>query len=300
MQEDVVKCIREASEIAVDVKRMAQRLIGMFLETLQIRMRPAEELIRQDLARNGMKMTEADRYKALHDAITEDERESLGFLCDKIVPKAAEIDQDDGTSPTGPPSQESQLKLSSTSLFASSCLTSSGIEARSMKGMSLHREHSGAIGRWSAFSRAFKERIDTSDALHLSPSSYQNTTVTSTLDFEGWMRFKNPVFIIKHVVANIDPMGVYNLKRRRVGHQGAIKLYSLYWINFHLQQVEDTKPKDYRSSCYIPTGSVVTDVSSQSASLQVERETGCEVQEGSGGGHAFRTDNNRRWSGLLP
>ncbi|KAG9063428.1 hypothetical protein KI688_004311 [Linnemannia hyalina] len=58
-------------------------------------MRSAEELRRRDLARNGMEMTEADRQKARHDAITEDERESLDFLCDRIAPKADEIDQDD-------------------------------------------------------------------------------------------------------------------------------------------------------------------------------------------------------------
>lgn len=105
VQEEVVKCIKEASEAAADVKRMAQRLIGRFLETLQIRMRLAEDTRWRELARVGVEMSEADRQKSRYNAITEDERKSLDFICGRIGPKA-KLDQDDGGSSNAVPLDE--------------------------------------------------------------------------------------------------------------------------------------------------------------------------------------------------
>ncbi|KAF9284831.1 hypothetical protein BGZ88_009765 [Linnemannia elongata] len=85
------------------------------------------------------------------------------------------------------------------------------------------------------------------------------TTVTSTNDLETWIGGKEPGFIIKHFVCDIDPTGLSNRQKRKTGHRGAINLRSLSEIGDHLQFVEHTKPKDYHQKGYIPQGSIRTD-----------------------------------------
>ncbi|KAF9138940.1 hypothetical protein BG015_002208 [Linnemannia schmuckeri] len=331
MQEEMIKCIRETFEIAVDVKRMAQRLIEKFLETLQIRMRSAEELRRQDLARNGMKMTEADRQKARHDVVTKDERESLVFLCGRVAPKADGFEQADGDCNSGSsdavsldaedkgdrhfqffqcpftylytknlPNRNSKSgkavetfihvlvrlelfdiirdrsdineRLVFTPSILAKALKKKGLLADdsyiALNELMPNKQRIAPLTSQQTFV-AFSERdlasffwqrgVLRQRLVDLALADEDSATITSTADLEEWMGFKEPGFIIKHFVADIDPTGISNRKRRKAGHRGAIKLYSLGRIRCHLQQVEDTKPKDYWSGDYIPTGSVVTD-----------------------------------------
>ncbi|KAG9061132.1 hypothetical protein KI688_007762 [Linnemannia hyalina] len=85
------------------------------------------------------------------------------------------------------------------------------------------------------------------------------TTITSTNDLETWIGGKEPGFIIKHFVCDIDPTGLSNRQKRKTGHRAAINLRSLSGIRDHLQFVEQTKPKDYHQKGYIPHGSIRTD-----------------------------------------
>ncbi|KAF9316077.1 hypothetical protein BGZ91_005633 [Linnemannia elongata] len=95
---EVINCINEGSALAVDIKRKAQRLIGAFLEMLQIRMKAAEESKRQELRKAGKTMLESERLEARRDAVTVDERDTLDYLCGRIEPltnKCDDADADD-------------------------------------------------------------------------------------------------------------------------------------------------------------------------------------------------------------
>jgi hypothetical protein len=85
------------------------------------------------------------------------------------------------------------------------------------------------------------------------------TTLTSTSDLESWIGGEEQGFIIKHFVCDIDPSGLSNRAKRKAGHRATISLRSLSEIQDHLQQVQQTKPKDYHQKGYIPHGSIRTD-----------------------------------------
>ncbi|KAF9110698.1 hypothetical protein BGW39_004613, partial [Mortierella sp. 14UC] len=76
---------------------------------------------------------------------------------------------------------------------------------------------------------------------------------------ETWIGGKEPGFISKHFVSDIDPTGPSNRQRRKTGHRAAISLRSLGEIQEHIQFVEQTKPKDYHKKGYILHGSLRTD-----------------------------------------
>lgn len=98
LQLEVINCINEGSALAMDIKKKAQRLIGAFLEMLQIRMKAAEESKRQELRKAGKIMLESERLEARRDAVTVDERDTLDYLCGRIEPltnKCDDADADD-------------------------------------------------------------------------------------------------------------------------------------------------------------------------------------------------------------
>ncbi|KAG0276890.1 hypothetical protein BGZ97_009998, partial [Linnemannia gamsii] len=97
VQQEVVDCLQEAVQLAANVKRNAQRLIGEFVETLAVRMQAAEETKRTDLQKASppRTMTDADRRKARRDAVTEDERKILTHLCECLKPNDTGKEQQD-------------------------------------------------------------------------------------------------------------------------------------------------------------------------------------------------------------
>ncbi|KAI8606022.1 hypothetical protein EDD21DRAFT_79589 [Dissophora ornata] len=95
--------------------------------------------------------------------------------------------------------------------------------------------------------------------VELALSDEDSTILTSTIDLEAWIGGREPGFIIKSFISDIDPVGLSNRQKRKAGNRGAIKLLSLDQIQNHLQLVEETKPKDYHRSGYIPQGSIRTD-----------------------------------------
>ncbi|KAF9537310.1 hypothetical protein EC957_008485 [Mortierella hygrophila] len=76
-------------------KREAQRLIGIFVETLRIRMDSAEEALRIKLPPGKLTVSEEQRTKAHRDAVSDTERKILDHLCERIKPKDDDEDDDD-------------------------------------------------------------------------------------------------------------------------------------------------------------------------------------------------------------
>ena len=93
VQQDVVECIKEASRLAVDVKREAQRLIGQFLEKLSTRI-DAEVAKASSQKKNGERLSESERLKARWDALSDGEREILHYLAGNIKPKEVGQEED--------------------------------------------------------------------------------------------------------------------------------------------------------------------------------------------------------------
>ncbi|KAG0251742.1 hypothetical protein BGZ95_006820 [Linnemannia exigua] len=92
----------------------------------------------------------------------------------------------------------------------------------------------------------------------LALSDEDSTTLTSVSDLENWIGGREPGFIIKNFISDIDTVGLSNRQRRKTGHREATKLLSMSQIRDHLQFVKETKPKDYYRSGYIPQGSIRT------------------------------------------
>ncbi|KAF8928312.1 hypothetical protein BGZ47_001697 [Haplosporangium gracile] len=78
-----------------DKKREVQRLIGVFVETLRIRMDSAEEILRIKLLAEKQTMTEEQRIKARRDAISDTKRQILDHLSERIKLKDENEDDDE-------------------------------------------------------------------------------------------------------------------------------------------------------------------------------------------------------------
>lgn len=94
LQRLVMECLQVATCLAAEKKREAQRLIGVFVETLRIRMDAAEETLRVKMLSETPPMSEEQRIRARRDAITEVERKILDRFCDRIKLKDADTDVD--------------------------------------------------------------------------------------------------------------------------------------------------------------------------------------------------------------
>ncbi|KAF8924165.1 hypothetical protein BGZ58_002101 [Dissophora ornata] len=79
-------CIQEAVQSSAKVKQNAGRLIGMFVETLAVRIHAAKETKKTELQEVSplRAMTNADRHKARRDAVTVSERKILTHLCQRL------------------------------------------------------------------------------------------------------------------------------------------------------------------------------------------------------------------------
>jgi hypothetical protein len=87
----------------------------------------------------------------------------------------------------------------------------------------------------------------------------EGSPANSMVDIDCWISGKEPGFIIKAFIADIDPTGISNRKKRKAGHRGAIELLSLDQIREHIQLVRNTPPADYRRKNYLARGSIRTD-----------------------------------------
>ncbi|KAG0286082.1 hypothetical protein BGZ98_005234 [Dissophora globulifera] len=95
VQQQVMKYIQEATQLAAGVKRKAQRLIGQFVETLRDMMNEKEETLRVMLHSENKTMSEAERIRVRKRAISDNERKILDYLCDRIKPMDENGDEAD-------------------------------------------------------------------------------------------------------------------------------------------------------------------------------------------------------------
>ncbi|KAG0219994.1 hypothetical protein BGX33_010569 [Mortierella sp. NVP41] len=80
-------------------------------------------------------------------------------------------------------------------------------------------------------------------------------------DVDNWIATKEPGFLIKRFLADVDPQGLTSRQRGKMGYRAAIRLLSLDDIRTHLQNLEDPSfdPNNYSRKGYILRGSVRTD-----------------------------------------
>ncbi|KAK3821500.1 MAG: hypothetical protein J3Q66DRAFT_152665 [Benniella sp.] len=80
-------------------------------------------------------------------------------------------------------------------------------------------------------------------------------------DMSNWIGCKEPGFLIKRLLVDVDPEGLTVRQRGKIGCRGQVKLLSLDDIREHLQALSrpDFNPSTYSRKGYVLRGSVVTD-----------------------------------------
>ncbi|KAG0036537.1 hypothetical protein BGZ82_004071 [Podila clonocystis] len=83
---------------------------------------------------------------------------------------------------------------------------------------------------------------------------------TSIKDVQEWVASKEPGFLIKRFLADINPTNLTARKRGKVGHRAAIKLLTIDQLEDHLRMLDDNdfQPETYTSKEYVPRGSIRT------------------------------------------
>ncbi|KAI1285632.1 hypothetical protein EDD11_000737, partial [Mortierella claussenii] len=81
------------------------------------------------------------------------------------------------------------------------------------------------------------------------------------VDIQNWIGEKEPGFLIKQFVADIDPQGLRGRKKRKAGRRAKIKIWSLNTLEEHLRGLEGPgfQPGSYITNGYISRGSILTD-----------------------------------------
>jgi hypothetical protein len=80
-------------------------------------------------------------------------------------------------------------------------------------------------------------------------------------DFQRWIARREPGFLIKRLLVDVDPQGLSSRQRGKAGHRAAVKLWSLENIRTHVQRLEqpDFNPTDYHDKGYVLQGSIRSD-----------------------------------------
>lgn len=81
------------------------------------------------------------------------------------------------------------------------------------------------------------------------------------VDVQGWIGEKEPGFLIKNFIADIDPENLTSRQRGKSGHRAKIKLWPLDALKSHLEEIEEPgfQPRNYVKNGYISRGSLLTD-----------------------------------------
>ncbi|KAF8946282.1 hypothetical protein BGZ52_008872, partial [Haplosporangium bisporale] len=86
--------------------------------------------------------------------------------------------------------------------------------------------------------------------------------VHSTLvEVQAWIGDKEPGFLIKNFIADIDPKNLTSRQRGKSGRRAKIKLWTLDALKSHLEEFEKPgfQPRNYVKNGYISRGSLLTD-----------------------------------------
>ncbi|KAF9367554.1 hypothetical protein CPB97_005585, partial [Podila verticillata] len=80
-------------------------------------------------------------------------------------------------------------------------------------------------------------------------------------DVQGWISEKEPGFLIKNFIADIDPENLTSRQRGKSGCRAKIKLWPLDALKSHLEEIEEPgfQPRNYIKNGYISRGSLLTD-----------------------------------------
>ncbi|KAF9537187.1 hypothetical protein EC957_008687 [Mortierella hygrophila] len=202
VQREVVKYMQEAPRLAADVKRVVQRLIGHFIETLQNRMDRAEEDQRTNLE-SIETTTDHIVKREVYDSVRNltDIKVAMPFTPGHLIRFV-----------TDQLAKEMKLMYDRGSL---------GLQ---------NEEREFVAFFWKR--RPLKDRMTHLDTL-------DNTTVTSTIDLVKWLSGKKPGFLFKNFIADVTPQGLTSRQRRKAGHRAAVKLLSLDQIRNHLDVVNN-------------------------------------------------------------
>lgn len=84
---------------------------------------------------------------------------------------------------------------------------------------------------------------------------------TSLADVHDWIGRKEPGFLIKQFIADINPDNLTSRQRGKAGNRAAFKLLSLDDLRSHLEMLDDPKfqPETYTCKGYVSRGSLRTD-----------------------------------------
>lgn len=89
-----------------------------------------------------------------------------------------------------------------------------------------------------------------------------NEGVAPTIqDVQEWIGTKEPGYLLKRYLVDIDPSDLTSRKKGKAGHRAGIKLMSLKALRRHLRKLDDPTfdPKDYTVKGYVSRGSILTD-----------------------------------------
>lgn len=57
-------------------------------------------------------------------------------------------------------------------------------------------------------------------------------------DFQRWIGRRQPGFLIKRLLVDVDPQSLSSRQRGKAGHRAAVKLWSLEDVRTHVQRLE--------------------------------------------------------------
>jgi hypothetical protein len=69
-------------------------------------------------------------------------------------------------------------------------------------------------------------------------------------DLFGWLGEKEPGYLIKHFISDVDPEGLTQRQRGKAGYRGAVKMMSVGEIKNHLSSLRPEDPKVFKAKNY--------------------------------------------------
>ncbi|KAG9061324.1 hypothetical protein KI688_007302 [Linnemannia hyalina] len=235
----------ECSRLAADKKREAQRLIGIFVETLRIRMDSAEEALRIELPPEKLTVSEEQRTKARRDAVSDTERKILdhldlkGFGARDLLPKDKDEDEDKDKGKKEKTSPGIVVNYLIDWLVTSHFYDPVGGEVRS-------RSRCPILLRADLDHRKLRVPQQAHQQQQANSTSHYLTAAVCIVFRTGvgdWIGSKEPDFIIKHFICDVGSEGLTSRQKKKAGHRAAVRLWTLDDIRSRLQQFlqEDEK-----------------------------------------------------------
>ncbi|KAG9062117.1 hypothetical protein KI688_006843 [Linnemannia hyalina] len=271
VQKLVVDCTQDASHLAADKKREAQRLIGVYVETLRDRMNAAEDKLKTKLLleKPPVVMSEEQRIDARRDAVTNVERRILDHFSGRITGQDMDNSQDevDDSSKSSESSTDLDDKRKGFDLDNIVPRDNSKDKDKSqVKGTGVGAVLNDFID-WlteKSFYKPKRGRGELNETMLYTPT-YLVRSVAGQLTLE-----LNKVY--GHGSHELYKKGLTSRQRKKAGHRAAVRMFSLDDIRNRLdrfEKKEDKKGKkvekdmedkeDKEEKGYVLRGSIRTD-----------------------------------------